>query len=212
MSEADEQVQQSLSGTGVWDHFTMRDGLPDMKIECVFEDSQGVLWIGTHDRGVVRYDGDEFRSYTSRDGLTADGVFSVLEDSDGVLWFGTNRGLIRFDEVNFEHIAADEPYGLLWGSVLDKRGYLWFGLESRPEKPPAACYWDGEKLNLIELDVEATSQGKSIHRVLVDDTGKVWLAGSGSSAKRGEVSDSKRSPVSLMTPFWISFSVAIVPF
>jgi len=100
MSEADEQVQQSLSGTGVWDHFTMRDGLPDMKIECVFEDSQGVLWIGTHDRGVVRYDGDEFRSYTSRDGLTADGVFSVLEDSDGVLWFGTNRGLIRFDGVN----------------------------------------------------------------------------------------------------------------
>ena len=67
----------------------------------------------------------------------------------------------------------------MWGSVLDKRGYLWFGLESRPEKPPAACYWDGEKLNLIELDVEATSQGKSIHRVLVDDTGKVWLAGYG---------------------------------
>ena len=97
MSEAHEQVQQSLSGIGIWDHFTMRDGLPDMKIECVFEDSRGIIWIRTHDRGVVRYDGDEFRSYTSRDGLAADGVFSVLEDDDGVLWFGTNRGLIAFD-------------------------------------------------------------------------------------------------------------------
>ena len=109
MSDVHEQVQQSLSGTGIWDHFTTRDGLPDMKIECVFEDSQGILWIGTHDRGVVRYDGDEFRSYTSRDGLAADGVFSVLEDDSGVLWFGTNRGLIRFDGVDFEHTAAMSP-------------------------------------------------------------------------------------------------------
>ena len=206
MSEAHEQVQQSLSGIGIWDHFTMRDGLPDMKIECVFEDSRGIIWIGTHDRGVVRYDGDEFRSYTSRDGLAADGVFSVLEGDDGVLWFGTNRGLIAFDGENFTHVEGDEPFGLLWGSAIDKRGYLWFGLESRPEKPPAACYWDGERLNLVELDVEVTSQGKSIHRILVDDTGQVWLAGRGLFRERKGDLGSRRFPASLKAKSWILFS------
>jgi len=60
------------AGVGVWEHFTMADGLPDMKIECVFEDSRGILWIGTHDRGVVRYEGDEFVAYNRRDGLAGD--------------------------------------------------------------------------------------------------------------------------------------------
>ena len=166
-----------MNGVGIWDHFTVRDGLPDMKIECVFEDSQGVIWIGTHDRGVVAYEGDEFRSYTVRDGLAADGVFSILEDSEGTLWFGTNRGLIRFDGREFEHIAAEEPCGLLWGSCIDDRGLLWFGLESRPQRPPAVCVWDGIKLRLIELDSEPTSQGKSIHKVFPDEEGCVWLGG-----------------------------------
>ena len=166
-------------GTGIWDHFTVRDGLPDMKIECVFQDSQGVIWIGTHDRGVVRYEGDEFRSYTIRDGLAADGVFSILEDGEGALWFGTNRGLSRFDGSDFEHIAADEPCGLLWGSCIDNRGLLWFGLESRPHRPPAVCVWDGSKLRIIELESESTAQGKSIHKIFLDKEGAVWLAGHG---------------------------------
>lgn len=42
-------------GSGIWQHYSIRDGLPDMKIECLFTDSRGMLWIGTHDRGAVRF-------------------------------------------------------------------------------------------------------------------------------------------------------------
>ena len=54
---------------GIWAEFTVRDGLPDMKIESLFEDSAGVMWIGTHDRGVVRYDGYEFVTFSRGDGI-----------------------------------------------------------------------------------------------------------------------------------------------
>ena len=49
----------------ILEHFTVQDGLPDMKIESIFEDSRGVLWFGTHDRGIVRYEGNEMVSSLS---------------------------------------------------------------------------------------------------------------------------------------------------
>ena len=61
----------------------MRDGLPDMKIECLFEDSAGRLWIGTHDRGAVCFDGSSFRSFIKAEGLAGDGTFSITERPPG---------------------------------------------------------------------------------------------------------------------------------
>ena len=88
-----------------------------MKIECVFEDSEGMLWIGTHDRGVVRFDGDRFEGFTRHDGLSSDNVFSILEDQEGNLWFGTSGGLVRYTpqrtppKVTITEVVADRSYG-----------------------------------------------------------------------------------------------------
>jgi ligand-binding sensor domain-containing protein len=114
----------------------MRDGLPDLKIECVKEDSRGVLWIGTHDKGVVCYEGDDFRWFTTRDGLAGNGVFSIVEDNEGCIWFGTNAGLSRTSGDGFESVELGEPCSFLWGGCTDTVGRLWFGLERRPGRPP----------------------------------------------------------------------------
>jgi ligand-binding sensor domain-containing protein len=34
---------------GKWRYFTSRDGLPSDEVNCLLEDSGGVLWIGTGD-------------------------------------------------------------------------------------------------------------------------------------------------------------------
>ena len=90
-----DTIRPYSKGVGIWEHFTVQDGLPDMKIECLYEDRQQHLWIGTHDRGLVRYSGDGFEQFTRREGLAGDGVFSLLEDRAGGLWIGTNGGLCR---------------------------------------------------------------------------------------------------------------------
>ena len=97
------------------------------------------MWIGTHDRGVVRYDGYEFKTFSRENGMSGDGVFSILEDADGNMWFGTNTGLVRYDGTTFDQIEPDQPCSLLWGSCMDAEGNLWFGLERRPNKPAAVC-------------------------------------------------------------------------
>jgi ligand-binding sensor domain-containing protein len=91
-SMVEQRLQHTSGGVGVWEHFTVQDGLPDMKIESLFVDSRGDLWIGTHSRGVARFDGDRFKVFTRREGLAGDGVFSILEDREGALWLGRTGG------------------------------------------------------------------------------------------------------------------------
>jgi ligand-binding sensor domain-containing protein/AraC-like DNA-binding protein len=177
---ADETVTPCRDGVGVWDHYTLRDGLPDMKIESILEDRRGRLWIGTHDGGVACYDGARFAAYGRRDGLAGNGVFSILEDRAGDLWFGTDQGLTRYDGVTFrsvEHVGGRGAF--LWGSCVDRSGNLWFGLEGRPGRPPAVCRWSGRRLELVELAPSGTVQGQSVHRIAVDAVGRIWFGGHG---------------------------------
>ena len=165
--------------TGVWEHFTVQDGLPDMKIECIFEDRRGRLWIGTHDQGVVCYEGGEFRPYSCREGLSGEGVFSVLEDGQGHLWLATNRGLTVYDGKEFHHLGLDQPCSFLWGSCRDLQGRLWFGMERQPGRPPTVARWNGGQLEYLEVGQPVGDQGQSIHQVICDEQGVVWLGGEG---------------------------------
>ncbi len=74
----------------VYTNFTTRDGLPSNETYCVLQDSRGYIWIGT-DRGLVKYDGYEFKIYTTEDGLTSNVIFGIAEDSNGNIWMTTSN-------------------------------------------------------------------------------------------------------------------------
>ncbi len=180
MAEKDA-VEFTVQPELVWEHFTIRDGLPDMKIECIYEDSQGLIWVGTHEGGLACYDGYKFITYNTEDGLAGNGVFSAIEDDSGCMWFGTNRGLNRFDGTGFETIdLGGESRSFLWGRCKDLKGRLWFGLEREPGRDPAICCWDGDVLEevvLAELDEQMEDLGESINAMDVDNKGRIWCGG-----------------------------------
>ena len=171
--------RRRLSGRGVWQQFTIQDGLPDMKIECLYEDSQGILWIGTHDRGVVRYDGREFETFTRRDGLSGDGVFSIVEDQAGTLWFGTNSGITRRYADHFESVGPDRELGVLWGRHVDQDGSVWFGLDRRPGSRAALIRCKGDITELVELGDDVIDEGNSIHQITSCGEGQMLFGGHG---------------------------------
>ena len=174
-----QQEQVIFETLGLWEHFTVRDGLPDMKIECIFEDSKGVIWIGTHDRGIVRYEGDEFKSYTRHDGLVSNHVFSIIEDDQCNLWFGTKQGLSCFDGDIFNTVFSEENCSFLWGSCKDYNGNLWFGMDRRLGKPGGVCRWDGMEAHVLDITKESRPIGQSIHHIVADDRGIIWFGGDG---------------------------------
>lgn len=68
--------------------------LSNDKINALFNDSRGRLWICTS-RGVnlLEEDGNRFRLFTQEDGLPSDIAQSMVEDSEGHFWISTLNGI-----------------------------------------------------------------------------------------------------------------------
>ena len=84
-----------------FDHFTVRDGLPEKLVQCIQQDSRGYVWIGTQN-GVVRFDGYNYKVYrfgADKNALMQScSVQSIVEDHHNVLWFGTvGNGIFRYN-------------------------------------------------------------------------------------------------------------------
>ena len=90
-SSAGAQGRLDLSETPepqkyLYTNFTTEHGLPSNETFCVLQDSRGYIWIGT-DRGLVRYNGYEFKTYTTLDGLIDNVVLAITEDDKGNIWY-----------------------------------------------------------------------------------------------------------------------------
>jgi ligand-binding sensor domain-containing protein len=85
-----------------------------------FEDSHGVLWFGTIDKGVARYDGKALTYLTEKDGLCGNTIVSIAEDKDSALWFAGHTGVCKYDGTTFT------PFFKVEGSVrTDRSGGIW---------------------------------------------------------------------------------------
>ena len=105
----------------------------DEEVSTIFQDLEGVFWIGTWGGGITRYDGRTFTTYTTADGLADNRVMSSHQDQSGRLWLGTNGGLSKIDLSR--DIGENRPvftsYGLEVGVryvqdiTQDREGTLW---------------------------------------------------------------------------------------
>jgi len=84
--------------------------LPGGKVEnvlqCIAQDSSGVLWFGTQN-GLVKYDGRQYKRYLHNsldsNSLISSYVECIHVDPDGILWVGAfEYGFTRFDPVKHQ--------------------------------------------------------------------------------------------------------------
>jgi PAS domain S-box-containing protein len=117
-------------------HLDSSDGAAEPFVGAIYEDRQGILWIGTLealnslDRKTGRY-----TSYRRTAGPAAStDVITIREDPAGNIWAGTyNHGLLRLDRrtgkfQTYRHNPAD-PYSLsndvVTRLLVDHNGTLW---------------------------------------------------------------------------------------
>ena len=126
--------------TGMFKHYNLGS-----TITALYQDSNGVLWAGTAQKGLCRYspETDDFTSYThepeNSSSLSWNNVDEILEDSYGTLWVGTfGGGLDRLEsgaeignEPTFSHFIHDPNNpGSISGNAIeylyeDQRGNFW---------------------------------------------------------------------------------------
>ena len=103
------------------------------RVNVLFEDSAGHLWVGTIGGGLFLYDRkhDEFVQFTldpaDPQGLSSNIVSTIFEDRSGIVWFGTGNGGVasfsrhkhRFEQLR---LSPSDPDGLTDSKVvLDSR-------------------------------------------------------------------------------------------
>jgi len=114
-------------GTNAFTNFTRKDGLGDNWIWSMCEDKNGVLYFGTNENGVTRYDGSSFTNLSSRQGLPSDLVYALTCDSKNRLWVGTDKGILRLSTDKDFHVLASKYYGEqegLKGTEVQQGGFL----------------------------------------------------------------------------------------
>lgn len=85
-----------LSQHYAYRYFSTRDGLAQMQVMCMFQDSDGYMWFGTKG-GVSRWDGKSFKNYTPEDGLPFGEIRNVCEWGTRKIFF-SSRAMIVLNE------------------------------------------------------------------------------------------------------------------
>ncbi len=145
--------------------FGPEDGLPAASpLYSMAETPDGALWIGAHDRGIVRRSRDGVvRVFTAKDGLPHTEVRSVCVAPSGEVIVATSRGLARIagDRVSphplpegappsIDEIAFSRDGALLLGSVRQGLFVLRDGKLSRAGKPV------GDSVSVLHVGSDGT--------------------------------------------------------
>ena len=151
-------------------------GLPETRVNTLFVDDRGWVWVGLVYGGVsVTRDPDAvhptFTNYSERDGISSQYIPRICEDARGRVYFVTGRGLDRLDPSTgqIRHIrSSDGLAGTAIGTCTrDSRGRMWVGTAEglsridpdsleRPRPPPAVLI---EAMRVGDRDVALAPRG-----------------------------------------------------
>jgi len=145
-------------------HFTIREGLADNRVICIYEDKAGIIWFGTRG-GVSRYDGKSFRNFTMKGGDWWDNfITTFMEDKTGKLWIVARSNISVYDGKTFAYFAHNKEGVDLWSVIEDKKGNIWLG------------GWDG----LRRYDGKTFTKfehSKGFNFIIEDKKGNIWTSG-----------------------------------
>jgi signal transduction histidine kinase/ligand-binding sensor domain-containing protein len=82
------------------------DGPTTRGVDAFYEDTEGLLWMGTHGDGLRMLDGDKMVQFTTRDGLHDDDIFGIVADDQDRLWMACSQGLFYVKRDDLRKFAA----------------------------------------------------------------------------------------------------------
>jgi ligand-binding sensor domain-containing protein len=146
-------------------HFDTKNGLPSNEVYQLLSDSKGYIWICT-DGGLVKYNGNTFKTFTSVNGMPDNTIFQAKEDKFGRIWYISYAGKLGYisnDSVYVidlgEKIQQYVTNGLITSIAFDSSNNLFIGRRNQEKisflkvKPPyrvqdITTVWEENKAGL----------------------------------------------------------------
>ncbi len=175
-----------------FEHLDTRNGLSQSDVNCLHQDKEGYIWIGTHD-GLNRYDGYDFTIFKpspEEDGsISSNLIFDIVGDKNDNLWIATTGGgLNHYDKstdtfYTFKHSNTDSnsiSSDHLNKVFIDKKHRLWIatnrGIDmlEENEQVEAATFIH---YNLIDDVTDTNFDGSLIYTIFEDSHGQILVGG-----------------------------------
>ncbi|WP_257669642.1 two-component regulator propeller domain-containing protein [Parapedobacter tibetensis] len=179
-----------------------RNGLSNSAVNCVFQDSDDMLWVGTWD-GLNRYDGKGFHVFNYNDHNNGDQgsigsniIQHIVEDQRKNIWISTMEGISRYSKKtggfhhyfytrSKQHRIREQEFEV----AVDTGGMVF----ARTAAHGLACY-DAQADTFASLSL--TGVQERIHKILFDAHNRLWvLSGRGMIHAFEHTSDRQFKPV-----------------
>ncbi|MCL4538110.1 MAG: T9SS type A sorting domain-containing protein [Bacteroidetes bacterium] len=163
-----------LSGS-TWTNYNSTNSNLDLtgeNIRSILIDGQGTKWVGTWDKGLLKFDGLNSTEYDpSNCGMGSYIVQSIALDKQGKMWLGTDNGLTVWDGTNWTTYIKTNS-GLTNTDVnavaVDTAGNIWFGTQAGLGK------FDGTNWTMY-YTTNSGLPGDVIQALAIDAYGNIWI-------------------------------------
>ena len=146
-------------------------GREDYRVECILQDSTGIIWFGTN-KGLFRYDGFDYNKYTVSDGLAEDRISSLCWIHQDLLWIGHTGGKISlYDGRTFRSFEPEEGLGEVEVTdiAVDPSGLIWYSTMGE-----GIFRYDGRHLSALDTDDGLSDN--YVYDIEIGPGGELWLA------------------------------------
>jgi ligand-binding sensor domain-containing protein/signal transduction histidine kinase len=165
-------------------NFQIKDGLAGSRVNCLFVDFKGYLWIGTND-GLNKYDGYHFTTYrhNQSDSLTLSDNYikSIFEDKNKTLWICTLSDISYYDRkknvfvpIELKTIKADLSNLAISSGLTDKLGNIWLATKGN------GLIRFNKNKRALDIFNYSPKNDNSLHSnylwsLCMDDQDKIWV-------------------------------------
>ncbi len=155
---------------GEWIKIPLLDslGMPGVYITCLTFDDQGILWCGTWDNGLLKYDGTSFNYFPSTTPLLHNKIMDLKIDNLGQKWLATDYGVSIFNNTSCVQIDSLIDYTGINAIEFDQNGNTWIGTHGQ-----GLIKYDG--LNAIPFTVTDGLLSNIVYDLTIDNQGDLWI-------------------------------------
>lgn len=157
-------------------NYSVEGTITSSSIRSLFEDSQGRLWIGTNDAGVVMMEKDVFTEILSPEDKSFLCIRDFAEGEDGTIYVASSSGIAKINDGKVEPYIIEEIEGnMVYSMAIDTYGRLW------------GCMSDGDCVVIkddVLVDIYEAGRmfdGADIYSIDEDEEGNIVLGTSGST-------------------------------